>query len=195
MTEEHTKITKPGAQYFPLVDRLPAHQLIALREKDYACPLLSGTIAPGVDIMARWTGEERPPKQGEWYLSGAIIGAYRAPNDWPQVCHIAEVVVVKTTTTVVRDVIDTLAPAFITPPDMLPGDTIERADGHRNRFVVERTENPSGQSHELEPGMDPGVVWRVFGRPSGSGRMIWFWCGEKSQHLLYSRATKDHEPA
>lgn len=33
------------------------------------------------NVMAVWTGEKRPPKKGEWYLSGAIIDAYRAPND------------------------------------------------------------------------------------------------------------------
>lgn len=27
------------------------------------------------------TGEKRPPRKGEWYLSGAIPAAYRAPND------------------------------------------------------------------------------------------------------------------
>ncbi len=29
----------------------------------------------------RTTGEFRPPKKGEYYLSGAIVEAYRAPND------------------------------------------------------------------------------------------------------------------
>lgn len=27
------------------------------------------------------TGIKRPPRKGEWYLSGAIVSAYRAPND------------------------------------------------------------------------------------------------------------------
>lgn len=27
------------------------------------------------------TGEKRPPMKGEWYISGAIPEAYRAPND------------------------------------------------------------------------------------------------------------------
>ena len=26
-------------------------------------------------------GEFRPPRKGEWYLSGAIPAAYKAPND------------------------------------------------------------------------------------------------------------------
>ena len=30
------------------------------------------------------TGEFRAPKQGEFYLSGAIVTAYRAPNDLTQ---------------------------------------------------------------------------------------------------------------
>lgn len=29
-------------------------------------------------VMARWTGEAREPEAGEWYLSGAEIGAYQA---------------------------------------------------------------------------------------------------------------------
>lgn len=33
------------------------------------------------DAVAIWTGERRPPRKGEWYLSGAIIEAYMAPND------------------------------------------------------------------------------------------------------------------
>jgi hypothetical protein len=37
------------------------------------------------------TGEFRPPRQGEWYLSGAIPAAYRAPNDLSTPYWIAEV--------------------------------------------------------------------------------------------------------
>lgn len=39
------------------------------------------------------TGEFRPPKAGEWYLSGAIPECYRAPNDLTtayQIVRIAE---------------------------------------------------------------------------------------------------------
>jgi len=32
-------------------------------------------------IKAELTGEKRPPKAGEWYISGAIPEAYLAPND------------------------------------------------------------------------------------------------------------------
>lgn len=45
-------------------------------------------------IKARWTGEHRPPRKGEFYLSGAVIEAYRAPSDLTTPYHIAELVLV-----------------------------------------------------------------------------------------------------
>lgn len=41
---------------------------------------------------ARPTGERRPPRAGEWYLSGAVVEAYRAPNDLSSEFRIAELV-------------------------------------------------------------------------------------------------------
>ncbi len=41
----------------------------------------------------RWTGEKRPPKAGELYLSGAEIAAYRTQGDLSYPYHIAEAVV------------------------------------------------------------------------------------------------------
>jgi len=35
------------------------------------------------------TGEFREPRKGEFYLSGAIVAAYRAPNDLSTKFHIA----------------------------------------------------------------------------------------------------------
>lgn len=49
-------------------------------------------------IMAVWTGEKRPPKKGERYLSGAIVVAYLAPNDLTQPFQIARLVKVETET-------------------------------------------------------------------------------------------------
>jgi hypothetical protein len=46
-------------------------------------------------IRAIFTGEKRPPKAGEWYLSGAIVEAYRAPNDLSTPYHIARLVKVE----------------------------------------------------------------------------------------------------
>ncbi len=35
----------------------------------------------GIPVKFKATGEFRPPKRGEYYLSGAIIEAYRVAND------------------------------------------------------------------------------------------------------------------
>lgn len=60
------------------------------------------------NVRARWTGEKRPPRKGEWYLSGAIIEAYRAPNDLTQSFHIAKLYHVKTTTSITTEVLGEL---------------------------------------------------------------------------------------
>ena len=50
-------------------------------------------------MRAKWDGQpKRSPKKGEWFLSGAVIGAYKAPNDLTQEYHIANIVKTKTTT-------------------------------------------------------------------------------------------------
>lgn len=72
---------------YPLADRVP---LAILKQLPEARRL--GGRAEG--LRARWNGEFRAPKAGEWYLSGASIAAYRAPNDLPttSLYHIAELV-------------------------------------------------------------------------------------------------------
>lgn len=50
------------------------------------------------NVKAVFTGEKRCPKKGEWYLGGAIVTAYRAPNDLSTVFHIARLVKVETKT-------------------------------------------------------------------------------------------------
>ena len=57
-------------------------------------PVRDGYHSPA--IRARWTGETRPPLKGEWYLSGAIIEAYRAPSDLLTPYHIARLVSTRT---------------------------------------------------------------------------------------------------
>ena len=64
------------------VDRMPNHEYHVFRRS----------------VKAKWTGEKRCPKQGEWYLSGSIIEAYRAPNDLPTPYHIARLVRTETIT-------------------------------------------------------------------------------------------------
>ena len=53
-------------------------------------------------VRAQPTGEKRPPKKGEWYLSGAIIEAWQAPNDLATPFHIARLVRTKRTIDVVE---------------------------------------------------------------------------------------------
>lgn len=50
------------------------------------------------NLRARATGEKRPPKKGEWYLSGAIVEAYKAPNDLTTAYYIAKIVRIETVT-------------------------------------------------------------------------------------------------
>ena len=47
------------------------------------------------EIKATSRGEFRPPKKGEWYLSGAIPEAYVARNDLSTPYHIVQLVRVK----------------------------------------------------------------------------------------------------
>lgn len=68
-------------------------------------------------LRARWTGEKRPPKAGEWYFSGAVICAYRAVADLSQEYHIAEIV--RTETVSITKV---LGPALVLLA-LLPGCT------------------------------------------------------------------------
>jgi hypothetical protein len=49
-------------------------------------------------VMAVATGEKRPPRKGEWYLSGADVQAYKAPNDLTTAYHIAKLARVETQT-------------------------------------------------------------------------------------------------
>jgi hypothetical protein len=55
------------------------------------------------DIKAVNTNEFRLPKQGDWFLSGAIVEAYRwnSPTPGTSKCHIAKLVLTKTVTTTV----------------------------------------------------------------------------------------------
>lgn len=79
---DQTHLTKESA--YPLTDYYPL-PLAKSRQR--------------MDLRAIWTGEKRPPKRGEWYLSGATIHAYRAPNDLTQIFPIARIVRIRIVTT------------------------------------------------------------------------------------------------
>ena len=95
MLEDRTKLRRE--QLYPVCDRPTFEDLcrLGLKRNETAGPLVSLGL-PATQMHARWTGEKRPPKKGEWYLSGAEIGAYRASNDLSTAYHIAELLRTKT---------------------------------------------------------------------------------------------------
>jgi hypothetical protein len=50
---------------------------------------------PGVEIRAVKTGEFRPPRAGEWFLSGAVPEGYETKNDLSTPYHILRLVRVR----------------------------------------------------------------------------------------------------
>lgn len=66
-------------EYYRVVDRPGLVELLAIG-------------ATRRDVVAVATGEFRPPRAFEWYLSGAIVEAYKAPNDLSTPFHIAHLV-------------------------------------------------------------------------------------------------------
>lgn len=48
------------------------------------------------NFRAYFTGETRCPKKGEWFLSGAIIEAYKAPNNLTTPYKIAKLLLTET---------------------------------------------------------------------------------------------------
>lgn len=86
----------PVADYIPMADR----NALGVDSRATVAELLLRTPhpklnVPSLRIMAVFTGEKRRPKKGEWYLSGAVVEAYRAPNDLPTEFHIAKLVLVE----------------------------------------------------------------------------------------------------
>lgn len=78
---------KPG-QLFPLAEQPNRedwktlgleHLPVKVRRK--LCSVLPSLGLSLGKLKVKWTGEKRPPKKGEWFLSGAIVEGYRAPND------------------------------------------------------------------------------------------------------------------
>ena len=97
-----------GSGLYPVVDSISSMELVLLgfdaksMDLDSRTTLRRGGMRHGKqEIAAKPTGEKRCPKAGEWYLSGASVAAYRAPNDFPSEYHIAKLVRIVTKTTVV----------------------------------------------------------------------------------------------
>ena len=86
------KLSRQGL--YPIADRVPLARLVG---EAVSLNMSSVGIFPQ-KFKARWNGEFRCPRKGEWYLSGAIITCYHAPNDLSMSYHIAEIVEVETVT-------------------------------------------------------------------------------------------------
>lgn len=69
-------------KYFPLADEPNPAELGALK------------VENRVGVRAVATGEKRPPRKGEWFLSGSFIEAYRAENDLTTAYDIARLAIV-----------------------------------------------------------------------------------------------------
>jgi hypothetical protein len=93
---------KPPISY-PLADPL------TYRERTrWGIPHISNVqCTDGSEIRAVWDQQpQRPPKKGEWFLSGAIVEAYRAQNDFTHPYAIAKLVRVRK---VVREIYEELS--------------------------------------------------------------------------------------
>lgn len=84
------KISENGHKLYPLGDGLSSE------ERKFFGITLNDVLAR--DISAVRTAFRRCPKKGEWYLSGAIATAYKAPNDLSTEHRIAKLVKTETIT-------------------------------------------------------------------------------------------------
>lgn len=74
--------------FYPLADRL------SLKEREQFGVSLDYIYA--ANVKAKFTGEKRCPKAGEWFLSGAVVEAYKAKHDLTTIYHIARLARVQT---------------------------------------------------------------------------------------------------
>jgi hypothetical protein len=84
-------------ELFPVVDYVPRRTLEALFKLNERVSF-EESMRLKHHVRAKWTGEKRCPKKGEWFLSGAIVGGYLATNDLSTPYHIAKLVATETVT-------------------------------------------------------------------------------------------------
>jgi hypothetical protein len=96
---EHTAINKKEKQYFP-ADFISREETLKLGMPEHISEAERQRWRIQNKIVAVRTGEKRPPKKGEWYLSGAIIHAYQAGQDLTCEYHIARLVKVRVVTVI-----------------------------------------------------------------------------------------------
>ena len=91
-------------KWYPVADRLTREDRgkLGLMSSESIGPMPSldmhGQVrikGRNINVMAKYSGEKRPPREGEWFLSGSTIAAYRAPNDLSMTYLIATLVLVE----------------------------------------------------------------------------------------------------
>jgi hypothetical protein len=100
MIDKHTSLRPNQLQFFPVCDSPSWEEIESLgfSRKERSWPVPSSfchTKKSGEWVMAIYNKQYRKPKRGEWYLSGAIVSAYKAPNDLSSKYYIAKLVRVR----------------------------------------------------------------------------------------------------
>ena len=78
-------LSECGQKLYPLGDSHPKARFGYMRNTEHSDP----------NIMAINSHKYSCPRKGEWYLSGAAVQAFRAPNDLSYAYWIAKIVRVK----------------------------------------------------------------------------------------------------
>lgn len=86
---------KDTAKSFGIADRVTRDELLALGVGSPAMSVDEKMKFERQNVRAVPTGEFRCPRKGEWYLSGAIVCAYRAGGNFTSKYHIARLVAVR----------------------------------------------------------------------------------------------------
>ena len=96
------KLSNDMTKFYRLGDRVPLVDRQALGAEDLSGFALSweDDKKQGRFIKAELVGEFRAPRAGEWYLSGTIPEAYRAPNDLSAEYHIMRLVLIERKTVI-----------------------------------------------------------------------------------------------
>lgn len=90
---QRPSLEREPMKFYPIADNLSAEDRQKTGFKGATNLFSLGWSTDRLKAVA--TGEKRCPKAGEWYLSGAIVEAYRARADLSTPYHIAKLVKVE----------------------------------------------------------------------------------------------------
>ena len=83
---------KSTQKHFGIADRVSRAELAAVGVDTTGMSVDEKMRVERQNIFAVPTGEFRCPRKGEWYLSGAIVCAYKAGGNFTSKYHIARLV-------------------------------------------------------------------------------------------------------